>query len=83
MKEFLTFRKMVSPVLIQIAFWLAIVFILYTAITDFLHNVGLLMVVEVLILGPLVARVVCEILILFFRINDNLSLIKNELEKKQ
>ena len=76
---FFTFRKMISPILIQILFWIAIVFFIYIAIFDIRQNLGYFMAIEILILGPLVARVVCELLILFFRINDNLVQIKTNI----
>ena len=76
MKNFLTFRQMLTPILIQILFWLGILACLWTAVMDFIHH-QILMGFLVLIIGPLLVRVGCEILIVFFRINQTLTEIRN------
>lgn len=82
MKDFLLFRKMISPWLIQVLFWFAILIFVYTAIIDLLHKESYLLIFEVLILGPLITRVICELFIVFFRVNDNLVDIKQALIHK-
>lgn len=82
MNDFLLFRKMISPWLIQILFWLIVLFCIYIAIIDIFEKESYLVIFEVLILGPIVARVVCELFILFFRINDNLTQIKQALTSR-
>ncbi len=75
MKNFLCFRTMVTPVIVQILFWVAVVFSVVVAIMNFTHGqyrYG----VEVLILGPLLARIASELIIIFFRMNDALSKIE-------
>lgn len=75
MGDFLAFRKMITPLVIQILFWLgvvvAIVMGLVTLVTaDGLQKVlGLAMIVG----GPLVVRIYCELLIVMFRINESLT----------
>lgn len=81
MKDFLTFRKMISPILVQILFWLVIIFIIFTAIVDILQGVSYRIVFEILIIGPLVTRIICELLILFFRIQADVNQIKNYINK--
>jgi hypothetical protein len=39
--------------------------------------------VLVLILGPVAVRIYCEILIIFFRINETLTEIKHTLEERR
>ena len=82
MKDFLTFRKMLAPGLIQILFWIAIAFFIYTAVIDIIQHVNYRVVLEIIILGPLASRVVCEILILFFRMNDHLKSIEEKMHGK-
>lgn len=79
MKDFLTFRKMIAPWLIQILFWLAIAVFICIAILDIIQHVSWRVVLEIIILGPLAARCISEILILFFRMNDNLTAIREHL----
>ncbi len=81
MKDFFTFRLMISPWLIQILFWIALVAFICIAIVDMIQHVNFRVVLEIIILGPLVTRIVCEILILFFRMNDNLAAIREKISR--
>ena len=78
MDDFIKFRKMITPAIIQVLFWVgAVVSVLVGLITmatsfgrygggaaTFLG--GLFMI----ILGPVVVRIYCELLILFFLMNE-------------
>lgn len=84
MKDFLVFRKMISPILIQIAFWIAVVVFVLTAILDLImHKANYIVAIEVLIFGPIAARIVAELLLVIFRIHENLKIIRIELTAKQ
>ena len=88
--DFIKFRKMITPMIIQILFWVGAAFSVLggliamatslgrygTGVGGFLG--GLLMIV----LGPVVVRIYCELLILLFRMNETLTEIKNGLDKK-
>ncbi|MDB5366605.1 MAG: hypothetical protein JWM77_2532 [Rhodospirillales bacterium] len=72
MDEYLNFRRLITPSLVQIVFWLGLVFILIIGLgTMFTWSFwqGLAM----LVLGPLVLRIYCEIVIVLFRINNTLT----------
>lgn len=88
MGDFLAFRKMITPIFIQIIFWVGVVCIVIGSIiimasptvSYYGYNSGGGNVIGgliSLIFGPLFWRVFCETLILFFRINDTLTDIKN------
>ncbi|MBM3982122.1 MAG: DUF4282 domain-containing protein [Planctomycetes bacterium] len=79
--DFITFRLMITPILIQIVFWLA-VFLCAT--------VGLMIIagsfamgrnqgeavafaVVSMVLGPLLARLYCEMMLIIFKIHDELK----------
>lgn len=81
MKDFFTFRVMITPWLLQILFWIALIVFICIAIVDIIQHVQLRVVLEIIILGPLATRIVCEILIVFFRMNDNLTKINNKLSQ--
>jgi hypothetical protein len=81
MKDFITFRKMLTPWLVQCLFWIAMVVFTVIAIVDIIHQESWRVVLEIIILGPLVTRIICEILILFFRMNDHLAAIRAALGK--
>lgn len=76
MREYLSFRRMITPVFIQVIFWLAVIGIVVSgivAISNGATGSGLLLIV----LGPLGVRIYAEILIVIFRINDTLTEIRN------
>jgi len=78
MGDLLTFKKMISPILIQVLFWIGIVAVVIAALGaifsgEFLS--GLLM----LLIGPLIVRLYAEIFIVMFKINDGVQ----ELVKKK
>lgn len=75
MGDFLAFRKMITPLVIQILFWLGVVVTivmgLFTLVTaDGLAKLGGLVM---LALGPLAVRIYCELLIVLFRMHESLT----------
>jgi hypothetical protein len=81
MLDFLVFRRMLTPIIIQILFWASLVVCFIGAIYNFAHNAffhGL----QELILIPILIRVLCEILILFFRMNETLTDLKNTVQQR-
>jgi Domain of unknown function (DUF4282) len=75
MEEYLSFRKMITPLIIQVVFWIAVVGIVIVGVAllaDGKPGQGLLTIV----LGPLIARIYAEILIVIFKINDNVAAIR-------
>ncbi len=72
--EYLSFRRMITPVFIQVIFWIFVAFAVIGGIVAIANDevgAGLALI----ILGPLFARIYAEILIVIFRINDNVSAI--------
>jgi hypothetical protein len=88
--DFLLFRRLIAPVVIQIFFWFGFVGCVLFGGLLFARVLTLLQAGErfgpvagylfgtlaVWFLGPLMVRVACEVLILFFRMNDTLIEIK-------
>jgi hypothetical protein len=77
MNEFLSFRKMITPVIIQVLFWIGVAVCVISGLVTMIQGGsaavrGLLM----LLLGPIVVRVYCELLILLFRIHDAVDEIR-------
>ncbi len=89
MSDFWSFRKMVTPVIIEILFWVGVIvciiagLILVVAGIKTNQTQSVLSGVLLIIFGPLAVRVYCEILIVFFRINETLTEIKHLLEGRQ
>lgn len=84
--EFLTFKRMVTPILIQIVFWLAVVGIVIAGAVTAVVGLtqiggrtpaagigGVVGGIAIILFGPLVARIYAEILIVIFRINETLT----------
>lgn len=81
MRDFLLFRRMLTPILLQIIFWLGVIACIVSGIAGLFRREwinGL----EIILLGPIMVRIFCELLILFFRMNETLTEIKNGLNKK-
>jgi len=79
MEDFLKFKKMVTPVVIQILFWIGIVACVIGGLLTMSNS--LIQGFLVLLLGPLGVRIYCELLIVLFSINDTLTEMKNLLKK--
>ncbi len=91
MSDFWAFRTMVTPVIIQVIFWIGILICFFVGAGMILMGLsgrypgmGLYIWkgILVFIIGPLAVRVYCEILIVFFRINETLTEIKHNLEQR-
>ena len=79
MKDFLLFRRMLSPIIIQLIFWVLMVLLIVGGIRELFVPQHLWKGIQVLVLGPLVARLACELLLVFFRIDETLGDIKTNL----
>ncbi len=90
MEDFLKFRKMITPAIIQILFWIGVVVSVLSGLVTMVFSFGrygggiatFLGGLFIMILGPIGVRIYCELLILFFRMNETLTEIKNGLAKK-
>ena len=90
MNDLLAFRKMITPTVIQVVFWIGVVICVLAGIIGIISGVagtrgggaqvlgGLL----TLILGPLFVRIYCELLIIIFRIHDRLTEIRDNTSSK-
>ena len=81
MWDFLTFRKMLTPIVIQILFWVGVVACILGGIGAILVGIARIdrvpeligIGILVVVFGPPVMRIYCEWLIVLFRINDTLT----------
>lgn len=86
MNEFLSFRKMITPLIIQVIFWVGVVahaiwglviLIMLTAQKGVLGFIlGLIAGFVVFVVGVLLVRIWCELIILLFKIYDELKAIR-------
>ena len=84
MRDFLHFDTMITPGLIQLLFWLAVIFCLIGGIItmiaadDVAARVG---GAALFLFGPLGARIYAELLILWFRMHDHLRQIDHNTQR--
>ena len=83
-RDFLLFKKMITPVIIMILFWVGVAICIISSIAMMAKGNGVQAVMGfmVLVLGPVMVRIYCEILILFFRMNATLTDIHTTLKEK-
>jgi hypothetical protein len=99
MADFLGFKKMITPIIIKVLFWVGValsilaglVFIVGGAAANIVggtavrhQDSGAMVLVGLLciLLGPVVCRIYCEILIIVFSIHDTLTEIKDLLKNR-
>ncbi len=80
MGDFVSFRRMLTPIIIQIIYWVATAAVVLVGLgllgggdTGGQRFGGLLLIV----LGPIGVRIYAEILIVIFRINETLTEIRH------
>lgn len=85
MGDFLAFRKMITPAVIQIFFWLGVIVCVVAGLGILSNSEVLaaaspvpptLTAVLVLVIGPLIVRIYCELLMVLFRIYESLRAIE-------
>lgn len=87
--DFWAFRTMVAPVIIRVIFWVGSVIFILIGLAIVLGGIhprpggALGAGLGFIILGPIVVRIYCELLIVFFRINETLTEIKHALEPRE
>ncbi|HVZ93484.1 MAG TPA: DUF4282 domain-containing protein [Phycisphaerales bacterium] len=87
MEEFLRFKRFITPLFIHVLFWIGTIasvisgaVMLVTAIAGPRGQPGLALAgVLYIVLGPIVARLYCELLMVVFSIHDAVRDIRNHL----
>jgi len=90
MNEFFSFRTMITPTIIKIIFALWCIACVVIGVVIMITGAsgqgpeaaaGLFGGLMVILLGPLVGRIYCEIVIVIFMINEHLNTIRARLEQ--
>jgi len=74
MNDYLSFKKLITPVFIQGFFWVAVAVNTVTALFD---SGGFWEGLFQLLFGPILIRIFCEGLIVIFEINETLTEIRD------
>ena len=80
MKDFLFFDSMVTPKIITVIYWLLLLSVIGTGLGTmfFGYQTEIFSGLGIIIGGVIAARVWCEMLIVLFKINDNLQRIADK-----
>jgi thiamine transporter ThiT len=82
-KDFMSFDKMLTPSIIKIIYWIGVVVVVLMGLTTLLGALrfgslyGFLMGLLWLVLGPILVRVYCELMIVLFNIYGALRDIRD------
>ena len=90
MEDFLNFKKMITPLIIKILFWVGVALAVLSGIASIIGGANdsygggkmVLMGLLTIVLGPLIVRIYCELLIVIFSVNDTLTEIRDVLKEK-
>ena len=83
MGDFLMFRRMTTPIIMQILFWLGVVAIVIAGLVTLAggSGTGRFGGLLIIFLGTVGIRVYAEFFIVIFRMNETLSEIRRELRR--
>ncbi|MEA3479236.1 MAG: DUF4282 domain-containing protein [Bacteroidota bacterium] len=81
MNDYLAFRKMITPVILKVVFWIAVLINTIYAIVMMFQNQFWIGLVS-LLLGPFVIRVFFELILVTFQINESLADIRQNTKEK-
>jgi len=76
MRDVLFFDKMITPKVITFIYWLLPLAVLVTGLSTMFRGFGgFLGGIGIILLGSVLVRVYCELMILLFKINDNIRIL--------
>jgi hypothetical protein len=81
MQDLLGFDKMVTPVIIRILYFLGLIGVLVATVVSLFQG-SILAAIGILVFGAIMVRVYSELLILLFRIHDNLVSINQQMKDR-
>lgn len=88
MKKFLNFDQMITPMIIKVVFWIAValmiiggLFYIGVGMTTYNGQEGVIVGILMIVFGPLMARVYCELIMITFKLYESLNEIKHTLKQ--
>ncbi|KIQ30871.1 MULTISPECIES: DUF4282 domain-containing protein [Variovorax] len=81
MQDLLGFEKMVTPIIIRILYFLGLLGVLAATVISLFQG-RILAAIGILVFGAIMVRVYSELLILLFRIHDNLVSINQQMKDR-
>src|SRR5699024_8262361 len=98
MQQFISFDKMITPTIIKILFWIGValsglfaIILIFTGLGQMFSDFGdgfygflmVLLGVAYFVIGTLMSKIYCELLIVVFKMQEALSSIDRKLESKE
>ena len=86
-KEFISFDKMITPVIIKILFYIGIVICIILGLSELIGGIaaGSLSIIFLglitIVIGPVLVKVYCELVMVLFKILENLKDINNKMQQ--
>lgn len=85
MGKFFSFDKMITPIIIKLFFWLGVLGIILFGISSIVFGaiaksggwIQIVIGIVCLFLGPIFIRIYCEMLIVFFKVQESLIQIRD------
>ncbi len=85
LRDYMSFRNMVTPRIIELLFLISIfvsivsgLYVIFVKNSIVINvNYKTLIGLGLILIGPIISRIYCEVLILFFRMNETLTELKN------
>ncbi|MBI3546659.1 MAG: DUF4282 domain-containing protein [Gammaproteobacteria bacterium] len=68
----LAFDRLITPAIIHFVYWLGITVAVLAGLGSIFGGGSILKGLFVIVVGPIIVRVGCEVLVVLFRINENL-----------
>lgn len=82
MNDFFSFRRMLTPWILRVGFIVGILTFLGVGIYDMIALHEIILGLMVIILGPILLRLVLELFMVYFTLNETLTDIRNLLRQK-
>lgn len=72
MNEYMSFDKMITPVIIKVIFWVAVVLCVFGGLLSMMSE-NVVGGIALMIFGPLAARVYAELLLVLFQVHSRMN----------
>lgn len=82
LKSFLRFRCMITPMMVELSFWAGVLMCIINGIKTMQIPGEWLQGLFIILIGPIVLRVLCEVMMIFFRIYESLRDIHQALKQE-
>ncbi|MBX9586039.1 MAG: hypothetical protein K2X50_02165 [Gammaproteobacteria bacterium] len=83
MNDFFAFRRMLAPWLIRVGFIIGSFVIIGVGIYDIFAVPAIGMGIAIILFGPLALRLLLEMFIVFFTMNETLTDIRSQMKQKE